>query len=84
MLAFRKNLMDIIIQSPDSFSIEVLIRDSMNRRFKDTTRELKLFLQLLESDLVFQLNQSHNPDKLRNLLEAHRVIKEINVEARHS
>lgn len=80
MLAFRKNLMDIIIHSPDRFSLEVLIRDSLNLRFSNISSELTRFLQLMESDVIFQLRQTQSRQKERNLLEANRVIKEINAE----
>jgi hypothetical protein len=80
MLVFRKNLMDVIIHSPDSFSIEVLIRNLLNLRFNNISSELIRFLHLIESDVIFQLRQTQSRHNKRNLLEANRVIKEINAE----
>ncbi len=75
MLMFKKNLMEVILQSPDSLTIEPLMGDLMQSRFKGTNSELTRFLHLLESDVNFQLRQNHSKEKLRNLMEALRVIK---------
>lgn len=81
MLLFRKHIMESILESPEKFSIEHFIHESLHRKYKSSTLKIKRFLQLFESDLNFQLRQKQTPDMQRNLIEAYRVIKEISIEA---
>lgn len=75
MLTFRKNIIDIILQSPDTGSIESMLYNSMQCRFEKRTNFKSRFIQWLESDLNFHLRQSHSEKEQRNLIEALRVIK---------
>jgi hypothetical protein len=77
MLALRINLMEVILQSPDSNTIEKLVGESLNHRFENMPSELSRFIKLFESDLMFQLRQNPSNKKERNLMETQRVLREI-------
>lgn len=77
MLALRINLMEVILQSPNSHTIEALIRESLNHRFEKMPNEFSRFVRLFESDLIFQLQQNPSDKKERNLKETQRVIRGI-------
>lgn len=77
MLAFRENIMDIILHTQDRSTIEPLIKNAMRYRFENVPSERNRFLKLFNSDAIFQLQQTHNDRIERNLIETQRILKMI-------
>ncbi len=77
MLAFRENIMDIILHTQDRSTIEPLIKNAMRYRFENVPSERNRFLKLFNSDVIFQLQQTHNDRIERNLIETQRILKMI-------
>lgn len=77
MLTFRKDIMDKILQSNYCAAIKPMLSQSLQHRFegKNSSSNMKRFIQYLESDLNFHLRQNHSKKEQRNLMEALRVIK---------
>lgn len=77
MLTFRKDIIDKILQSSDSSSIEAMLRSSMESKFENKSNLLRRFVKYLESDINFHLRQDHSKKEQRNLMEALHAIRRI-------
>lgn len=79
MLEFRMDLMNKIISSRRESSIKTVIYRGLKYKFGRRTDAYLIprFLQWLESDLYYELRQQKRNKREGNIIEALRIIKEI-------
>lgn len=78
MLRFRMKIIEGILSSADSISVEKVIYDVIQEKIENgiSTKRIMHTIPSLEFDILFQIRLKRNQRELKNLIEALRILKE--------